>query len=335
MVSDDSRAGPEFSTTTPQVLHKDSHNLEVLPGEQTRLPPELSPLSTGPTAAAVSSHCEDRDPARVAPRPVLKWAGGKSALAPRILELLPPTWRRLLIPFAGGLGLFWRLAHRLGGRPPILSDANLELVTLYQVIRDQVGELVAALQELEGDEGEAFDRLRAQDPNRLGLVDVAARLVYLNRWCFNGLYRVNASGRFNVPRGTGGRVLYQDNLEACAAVLEGALIWRGDFAPTLAHARPGDLVYLDPPYDDGFTGYTAAGFDLGDQVRLAQLVRRLTARGVLVIVSNSDTHLIRRLYSGLEVHEVEAPRSISRDGNRAPAAEVLVRNFGPGGSLWR
>jgi DNA adenine methylase len=268
-------------------------------------------------------------------RPVVKWAGGKSRLAPRILAVLPPTWHRLLIPFAGGLGLFWRLADRLGPLRPILSDANGEIVTLYQVIRDRVGELIVALQDLEGDHGDAFDRLRDQDPDRLEPVAVAVRMVYLNRWGFNGLYRVNAAGVFNVPRGTGGRLLYRDNLEAAALALKDALIWRGDFAPSLAHARAGDLVYLDPPYDQSFAAYTARGFGEADQVRLAELVRRLGARGVRVIVSHADTPLIRRLYSGLEVLELVAPRSISRDGNRAPAAEVLIRNFGPAGGLWR
>ena len=276
----------------------------------------------------------DPEDLRVGPRPVLKWAGGKSALAPRILEVLPTSWRRLLVPFAGGLGLFWRLAAR-GECRPILADMNAELIALYVVIRDQVEELVEALEVLEDDDGAAFDRLRSEDPQRLGRVDRAVRLVYLNRWCFNGLYRVNASGRFNVPRGTGGRLLYRDNLHACAESLAGALIWRGDFALTLAHARPGDLAYLDPPYHDTFTGYTAAGFSEADQERLAILVRGLGARGVRVVLSNSDTPLVRRLYSGLDVLEVAAPRSVSRDGNRAPAAELLVRNFGPGGKIWR
>ena len=268
--------------------------------------------------------------------PILKWAGGKRDLVPRIVELLPPKWSRYLEPFAGGLALFWRLSDVLGDQRPIVADANPELVNLYTVIRDDLGALVEGLGKLEGTPA-TFEILRKLDPLRLRPAHRAARTVYLNRWCYNGLYRVNKAGGFNVPRGSYDEVelVDVDALEAASRALQGAHIWAGDFAPSLAHARAGDLVYLDPPYDAGFVGYTAEGFSAADQARLATFVGDLTGRGVYVVASNADTPLIRRLYSGMEIHEVRARRSISRTGDRTPARELLIRNFGPEGKLWR
>ncbi len=265
--------------------------------------------------------------------PFIKWAGGKGRIMHELVARLPPPslWTgRYIEPFLGGGAVYLHLQPS----PALLTDTNAELIHLYSVVRDDVEALIERL----GDH--TYDRdhyyaVRAQDPEALGPIELAARFVFLNRTCFNGLYRVNRQGRFNVPFGryTNPNLCPADRLRAASSALGDATLSLGDFEAALDAARPGDFVYLDPPYAPltptaNFTAYTADDFGLADQRRLADRVHALTRRGVLCMVSNSDTPLVRDLYKGLRIDGILAPRAISRDASRrGPAPEVIVRNW--------
>lgn len=265
--------------------------------------------------------------------PFIKWAGGKSRIMHELVARLPPAslWTgRYIEPFLGGGAVYLHLQPSSA----LLTDTNAELIHLYTIVRDDVEALIERL----GDH--TYDRdhyyaVRAQDPATLDPVARAARFVFLNRSCFNGLYRVNRQGQFNVPFGryTNPNLCPADRLRAASGALAEATLSLGDFEAALDAARPGDFVYLDPPYAPltptaNFTAYTADDFGLADQRRLADRVRALTERGVLCMVSNSDTPLVRELYKGLRIDGILAPRAISRDASRrGPAPEVIVRNW--------
>jgi len=270
------------------------------------------------------------------PRPFLKWAGGKSQL---LAELVPRARAALCgaggyhEPFIGGGALFFELAA-LGALPPRvrLADTNPNLVEAWATVRDDVEGLIRRLAEHQAGHDEAhYYEVRAAVPAEP--VDRAARLVYLNKTCFNGLYRENSKGQYNVPMGRYARpsILDAANLRACSAALQGAEVVRAPFAAVEAAAAEGDLVYFDPPYDplsptSSFTRYAREDFGAADQEALAGLFGRLAARGVRVLLSNSDTPRVRAWYAGHAVDTVWAARSVnSRADRRGKVAEVLVR----------
>lgn len=277
-------------------------------------------------------------------RPFLKWAGGKGKLAPTILAAAPPAIARYIEPFAGAGAVFFAFEEARPGTRALLSDANAELIETYTVLRDQAAALDAALAGLASEYGAAdaegrramYYRVRASAPP--SPADRAARFVFLNRTCYNGLFRVNASGGFNVPHGRykNPRIHDGELLAASSAALQRAELRSGDFAPVCAEARPGDFVYLDPPYQPlsataNFTGYTRADFGPADQLRLRDTFEDLTRRGVAAMLSNSDHQAIRGLYSGLGYRLVTVPMSRainSRGSARAPVPELLIDNFG-------
>jgi DNA adenine methylase len=268
------------------------------------------------------------------PRPFLKWAGGKGQLLDQLRPLLPRTpWRRYFEPFVGSAALFFAL------RPAeaTLSDVNRELVDCYLAVQKHVEPLVRALQEHEYDE-ELYYQVREQDPAGLELPQRAARTIYLNKTGYNGLYRVNKSGRFNVPFGRYTNPGFRsadslENLRACSRALQSAKIAVRDFGQVVRHARKGDFVYFDPPYvplsdTADFTSYAAGGFGPSEQQRLAEIVDELSAAGVLVMLSNSDTPAVRALYQRYRIDVVTASRSInSRANGRGKVREVVVRNY--------
>ena len=262
--------------------------------------------------------------------PVLKWAGGKTRLLPEILPRLPPRLGRYHEPFFGGGALFFRLQPRDAS----LSDANEELITVYRSVRDDVERLIVELGRHRY-EREYYYGMRALDPADLSDIERAARTIYLNRTCFNGLYRVNRRGQFNVPMGSYANpvICQADRLRAVSELLRHVDVRQGDYASCAEEAREGDFVYFDPPYQPisktaSFTSYTANDFGEADQAALADTFRGLTDRGVRCLLSNSDTPLIRELYEGFQVEAVLAPRAISRNGaGRRAVLEVLVRNY--------
>jgi DNA adenine methylase len=285
--------------------------------------------------------------APVAARPFIKWAGGKGQLLPELSRRLPRRFRRYHEPFVGGAALFFHLynAGRLGAGA-MLSDYNRELVLCYQVVRDDVEALIAALKQ---HERHRLDRSyflevrgwdRQPDFERRSAVERAARTIFLNRTCYNGLYRLNNKGQFNAPWGYYRNPLICDpeNMRAARAALQDVELCVGDFGDVAERAAPGDLVYFDPPYvpmsaTASFTHYTGQTFGPDDQRRLARLFDTLMERGVYVMLSNSHTSLSRELYAAHAVSTsvVYASRKINCDGQkRGNVEELIVCSYRPG-----
>jgi len=271
--------------------------------------------------------------AREPAQPIIKWAGGKSKLLPELLQRLPSEkqWTgRYFEPFVGGAALYLAL------RPhdAQLTDMNAELVNLYTVVRDDVAALIDDLAN-HAHEREHYYAVRALDTAALSTVERASRFVFLNRTCFNGLYRVNRQGQFNVPFGRydNPMICPTERLHTMSAALQTTTLAVRDFEDALRGARRGDFVYFDPPYvpltrTANFTSYTSGAFDESDQQRLATLMRDLGRRGVRCMLSNSDTPFTRELYAGLNIDAVLAPRAISRNAEtRRPVSELIVRNY--------
>lgn len=272
------------------------------------------------------------------PEPFLKWAGGKRQLLPMILPEIDRArpWKRYHEPFIGGGAVFFELARTgaLGRAQPFLSDLNEGLIEVYQALAEDVGGVIAHLaKHRDRHAHDHYYAVRAAVPE--DRIARAARLIYLNRTCFNGLFRVNSRGLFNVPMGRykAPKILNEANLRACAAALQKARLAVQPFDAVLSAARPGDLVYFDPPYDPvsetaNFTAYAREAFGKPEQRRLAAVMGELTAKGVKVILSNSATPFIRGLYRDYRVAIVQATRNVNRDASkRGPVDEVLVSNF--------
>src|SRR5690348_5538756 len=271
--------------------------------------------------------------------PIIKWAGSRRR-GKRLTAFLPPReqMRRYFEPFVGGAALFFALQHTRS----TLSDSNAELINLYTVARDEPDALIAALRaHTTAHDAPHYYAMRALAPASLTAVQRAARLIYLNKTCYNGLYRVNSRGQFNVPIGRHKSLTICDepNLRAASAALRPARLALGDYETVLAGAGPGDFVYFDPPYHPSsatavFTSYTDRPFDAREQERLAQAFRRLHAAGCHLMQSNSDTPLIHALYSGFRIERVTANRAInSRADRRGPVTELVILNYGTGGKL--
>jgi DNA adenine methylase len=269
----------------------------------------------------------------VSPRPFVKWAGGKGQLLPELMARVPKRFNRYFEPFVGGGALFFHLQPEQA----VLSDSNPELINLYLVIRDQVEELIEALV------GHVYEKeyyYRLRDVERTpeyaewSAVERASRFIYLNKTCYNGLYRVNSKGEFNVPFGRykNPTILDEDTLRACHEALQGVDIECRDFREVWMDLGKGDFVYFDPPYvpvsaTAKFDEYTQEGFVEEDQRDLAEICRELDGRGVKFIASNADAPLVRELYEGFDIEVVYAARSINSKGRkRELVPEVVVRN---------
>ena len=261
------------------------------------------------------------------PRPFLKWAGGKQALARRLIECFPATFAGYYEPFLGGGSVFFELAPTRA----VLGDGNEWLIDTYEALHD---DWRAVARELDGmvNTREEYLRLREIAPETLSPIVRAAHFIYLNKTCFRGLFRVNRKGRFNVPYGAYQRRYYDaDELRDAAEALRGAEFRRGDFELNLDGVSAGDFVYFDPPYYklggySDFNRYTSAQFREGDHTRLAALCRELDARGVRWALSNSDTPFVRTLYAGFRMFDVEARREINLKSVRRSVNEVLITN---------
>lgn len=284
-------------------------------------------------AAVVSALYEDNS----APRPFLKWVGGKRQLIPELESLLPTHFGRYHEPFIGGGALFFHT------RPTqaTISDANEELADCYRAVRDCPEELIRELRR-HTYEKDYYYAMRAWDTSAEPLYRRAGRTIYLNRTGFNGLYRVNRAGQFNVPFGRYDNPLICDehNLRTCSSLLRGVEIGHRDFSAVLSAAKAGDFVYFDPPYvpvspTASFTAYVSGGFGAEEHARLAEVFRELAGRGVNVMLSNSDTPLVRQLFRDFHLHEVRARRAInSNAGRRGDVGELIVRSdYIPRGGL--
>lgn len=267
-----------------------------------------------------------RDPVR----PILKWAGGKRQMLDRLIPLAPDRYGTYIEPFVGGGALFFAL------RPThaIISDSNPELINMYVQVRDRVGEVIRLLNKFHNTRDE-FLEIRALDWTVLDPALAAARMIYLNRTCFNGLYRVNRQGRFNVAFAGYKHPTICDEpaLAAASQALQEATIVCDDYANILdRHAKPGDFVFLDPPYVPSgktadFTGYTKDRFGQADQQALARLFTRLDHAGCRLLLTNSNTPLAQRLYAGYGQSVVPVKRSISRNPATRRGEDLIVNNM--------
>jgi DNA adenine methylase len=267
-------------------------------------------------------------PSRLFPRPFLKWAGGKSRLLAQYQPFFPKDCFQYYEPFVGGGAVFFHL------QPPSaqLSDINPELVNVYQCVRSHVEALIERLREHAQSHGhEYYYQMRGLDQ---GLpVERAARFIYLNKTCFNGLYRENTQGKFNVPMGRYKKpTICSPELLRCASqALQTAQISVRPFSEILQHATtPQDFVYFDPPYHpltatSDFTAYSKGAFTADDQEQLRDVFVALAERGVRVMLSNSDCDFVRGLYQGFPIHTIQAARAInSNPAKRGKISEVLV-----------
>lgn len=271
------------------------------------------------------------------PRPFLKWAGGKGQIVPRLLAELPSSFGNYHEPFLGGGALFFALYRQrmMDGRKVYLGDSNKELIRTYKAIRDNVDGVIVALEPLKYDE-EQFYELRAVDPTGLLATATAARMIYLNRTCFNGLYRVNRKGQFNVSWGRYKDPLICDevNLRAVSAALADVEFMDTSFEGMSSKTKPGDLVYLDSPYlpvsaTANFTSFTRFGFSLEDHEWLRKMFFDLATGNVFVLMSSSDNEWARESYKFVgRIMEVRARRSInSKATKRGKVKELLIASY--------
>lgn len=263
--------------------------------------------------------------------PFLKWAGGKSQLITTYDTYFPKDFKRYFEPFTGGGAIFFHLHNSQPRFKGHLSDLNEELINCYTMIRDNVDELIEELAVHPNDEA-YFYKLRAQNTKRMSEVKRAARLIYLNKTCFNGLYRVNSKGQFNVPFGfyKNPKTCNVANLKACSDALANVELSCRPFDAVLKNAKKGDFVYFDPPYHPlsptaNFTSYTKNSFSAQDQEHLAEIFAKLSKRGCHVMLSNSDCPFIRDLYKEFQIETVSAMRAINcKSEGRGKISEVLV-----------
>ena len=266
--------------------------------------------------------------------PIVKWVGGKRQLMFELLKNMPENYNRYFEPFIGGGALFFYLQPDNA----YISDMNEELINLYQVVRDNVEELVADLQKHDISK-EYFMEIRnidrTEEYESWSDVQKASRFIYLNRTCFNGMYRVNSKGEFNVPFGhyKNPRILDENNLINCSNLLQRTEIKHADFSEILKKVKKGDFVYFDPPYvplseTSSFTSYTKDGFDIDMQFKLRDVCDELDSMGVKFLLSNSDTKLVNELYENYNIKKVFASRQINANADgRGKITEVLVRNY--------
>ncbi len=294
---------------------------------------------TTSAAAALAKRAPERRRAPAplrAPAPFLKWAGGKGRILSQLTPLLPAGIDRMrhVEPFVGGGALFFaRRAARA-----LLCDVNPALIATYEAIRDDVERVIDMLAPLAArHDAEHYYGVRTRYNEGRGEASAerAAMFIYLNKTCFNGLHRVNKKGEFNVPAGRykNPRILDPDALRAASFALANTDLRCAGFEALLASARPGDFIYLDPPYEPvsetaSFTSYARGGFTRDDQTRLRDVYRALDRRGCRLMLSNSDVPFIRDLYAAYRIDTVAAPRAVSCDGRgRGKVSEVVVRNY--------
>jgi DNA adenine methylase len=270
-------------------------------------------------------------------KPIIKWVGGKSSSIHKIKELMPAEYNHYYEPFFGGGSVLLNLIEG----PATVSDINPELINVYRQINLNPEEVIAALENIDyihntsSDPKKYYYTVREYFNARLGSnsIEQAARFIYLNKHCFNGLYRVNSKGQFNVPFNgkVSGASFDPDNIRKVSDRLHTVDLLCCDFADTVKDAAAGDLIYFDPPYapltPTSFVDYTKEGFSYEDHVRLAELFKELTDRGVYCMLANHDTELIRELYKDYNITEIDVRRSINRNGDNRKGKEVIITNY--------
>ena len=275
-------------------------------------------------------------------KPVIKWVGGKSSVYPHFEDLIKNNLKEgstFYEPFAGGLAVSLALEH-----PNIVvNDLNSELIHMYRVIRDNPEELIAELKRFQNSHCEEFyyhvrNLDRTDILSRMSDVIKAARTIYLNKTCFNGLYRVNSKGQFNSPIGrtASGKtpdIVQEELILEMSKFLKTVQFHNGHYADCLAGATEGDVIFLDPPYDtdeaiksEGFVGYQKEGWTRKDLEDLKMICDELSIRGCKIILTNNDTEFVRELFKGYNFREIEVKRSINRDGKNRKGKELVIYN---------
>lgn len=269
----------------------------------------------------------------------LKWVGGKQQLLDQFEKFFPSDIKRYIEPFVGGGAVFFHLWNtRRLPKEVYLFDNNEELINTYLVVRDYVDELIEILKyHKKRHDKEYYYKIRNLDRQNIQMsaVEKAARTIYLNRTCYNGLFRVNNKGQFNVPMGSykNPQILYKKALQNASEALQGVHIERTDFRKVVEMAQRGDFFYFDPPYvplskTSSFTGYTSRNFSKKDQIDLEMVFSKLTVKGCLCMLSNSHTPFILNLYRNFRIEIVQAKRMVNSDANgRGSIPEVVVLNF--------
>jgi len=263
-------------------------------------------------------------------RPILKWAGGKRSLVPRILKELPARIETYYEPFVGGAAVFMALAEEQRFKRAVITDKNAQLINLYTVVRDDLGKLLKKLEALQGRTSEDdYYEIRAEKAGTK--IERAARLIYLNKTGYNGLYRVNSKGGFNVPYGRYKRPKIYDpeRLAIASKVLQDVTIRVADFEEICSEAQRGDAVYLDPPYlplskTASFSAYHSEAFGLAEHQRLARAFDKLLKRKVAAVLSNSATPETRALYQSFKCSDVAVRRPINSVASRRGAVSELL-----------
>lgn len=273
-------------------------------------------------------------------KPVVKWAGGKTQLLSALKEHLPKDFNNYFEPFVGGGALLFGL----NPKQAYINDFNADLMSIYECLQDPklTAKMLELLKEHEKKHSEEYYyQIRSMDQdsnfNKLSLPIKGARLIYLNKSCFNGLYRVNSKGYFNVPWGKKEKVVTfeEDNIKEIQKyfAIANVRLFNGDYTKCLEKAKENDFVYLDPPYDvipnkSGFVSYNKEGFGTQEQVRLSQVYKQLHSKGVKVMLSNHNTPLINELYKDFNITIVKAKRMINSKGDKRGAVEeVIITNY--------
>jgi len=272
-------------------------------------------------------------------KPFLKWVGGKQQLLSQLSVYFPKNFSGYIEPFVGGGAVFFYLwnSGKIKNRN-ILFDVNNDLICTYKAVRDNVEDLIELLKQHQKRHNKKYYyMIRELDRKNttLTLVEKAARTIYLNRTCYNGLYRVNRNGQFNVPVGSykDPKILYEGILRASSKALQNVTLKVLDFREVLSFAKKGDFLYLDPPYDPlsktaNFTSYSVNNFTDEDQKDLADVFEQLTERGCYCMLSNSYTDFILDLYKKYRIKKIQARRAVNSDGNgRGVVPEALILNY--------
>lgn len=270
-------------------------------------------------------------------KPIVKWAGGKTQLLSRLKERLPKKFNHYYEPFLGG-GAF---LFDLGVPSASVNDINSELIHMYRVIRDDVDSLITALNHIDEEHEIGFkeyyyesrEKYNNKIINQQYDVEMAALFIYMNKHCFNGLYRVNSKGLFNVPFNgkKSGKSFEVDNLKAVSNYLKNVKINNGDFSEILVDAKADDFVFFDSPYDllndTSFEAYTKSGFPKEEHIRLSEIFKELDKKGVYCMLTNHNTELINELYKDFYIEVVSVKRMINSDASKRNGEEVIIRNF--------
>ena len=264
----------------------------------------------------------------VKPRAFLKWAGGKQSLAASLLQFFPSEYRTYYEPFLGGGSVFFNLEPKRA----ILCDDNQWLINTYRALKADWISVAEKLETIQNTKSE-FLRIRALNQNSLDEAEQAANLIFLNKTCFRGLFRVNKKGQFNVPYGDYDRRYFDpEELAANAKLLQNVELRIGDFEKGIDGITADDFVYFDSPYYkvggySDFNRYTSSKFNVPEHIRLAALCNELDARHVRWALSNSDTDFIRSLYSSYTIRTVDARREINLNSKKRNIKELVITNY--------